>query len=798
MESIFNSARENQEEEDGLNLGEIKDRVFRNWKWFLLTCSLSFAIAFFFMRYSIPRYESRASIIVKQENKELGFLSELNLPVSPKNNINNELEILKSQAILSAVVSKLKLYQRFYLIGNHTKIQRKEIYEENPIDISYYLEDTLNHNVKNISFFLKIIDENRFEATFNGLTPVSYKYGDKIMLPKRPDYMVVRRTVLMTDKWKGMTMEVLVTSIEPCIAQLRTSIIANFADESASTTINLSLQGTSQVRNNVILDGLIKEYEIDGIREKNRIGLNTSAFINDRLQLIQDELSTLEQQGENFKTKNGLMDVQLDASSIIARENENEKQITDNEIQVSLVNFLLEYLKKTNDFNDLLPSNLGLEEASINRMTDEYNKIVSERNQQLQYANAQNPNIQKMEANLSSLRTSIEKSLKNWRSALEITLKGLRTKGNSFNNRFSHLPKFEREFRGIFRQQQIMEELFLHLLKKREENEMAQAATVGNSKIIEAPYSIDGPVFPKTSTVYLVALLAGILIPLGIFVLAEIFNTKVKSVKDLARYNFSVLGEVPFETEDITGTVESNYRTAISEAFRMLRANLAYVLSDTPGIGKTIAITSTIPKEGKTFTSIKLAMSLASTGKKVVLVGLDLRMPKLPEYLGIEDRDGVSNFIANSNMAFDDIVFPMEGKENLFIVSAGTIPPNPAELLMKPRLIDLLENLKSKFDYVITDLSPIGFVADSYPVIEYADFVLYIVRSGYLDKKMLAVPASLISDKKNTNLGIVLNFSEFGLKGYGYGYGYGYGNTSPQKKGESDKLAGIKNLFRKG
>jgi capsular exopolysaccharide synthesis family protein len=595
-----------------------------------------------------------------------------------------------------------------------------------------------------------------------------------------------------------MTLEVQVSSISNYLSTLRSSLVLTVNEEVNPSQIFLSMKGSNPSKNQVTLDQLIADYEADGIRERNRIGQSTSVFINDRLSLIEEELGKLEKEGENFKTANKLMDVQFDANSVLSRSAETEKLISENQIQQSLTDYLLDYLKKTNGFNDVLPSNLGLSEISINRMTDEFNKIISERNQQLQYAREQNPNIQRLEAQLTSLRTTIEKSLKNRKSALLIELETFKSNESQFNRRFQNLPRFEREYRSIVRKQQIMEELYLHLLKKREENEMALAATVGSIKVVMMPTFSMTPISPKKQNTYLMAILIGLFVPIGMIFIAELLNTKVKTIKDISSQNLTVIGEIPFEQENKDILSEVSYKTALSESFRMLRANLAYVLPEENGKGRAIAITSTIPKEGKTFTSIKLAMSLASTGRKVVLVGMDLRMPKIPEYLKIGDNLGISNYIIDNQLKAKDIIQSLEEKSDLFFISAGTIPPNPAELLMKPRLYELLEELKSKFDYIVMDLSPVGFVADSYPIIEYADYVLYLVRANYLDKKMLSVPLSIAKGNKNPNLGIILNFSDFDKKGYGYGYGYGYTYGSNPKTTDKNLIARIRALFHVG
>jgi uncharacterized protein involved in exopolysaccharide biosynthesis len=365
---------QNEESDSGLlNLSDLKNRVLRNWKWVFLSISLSLSTAYFYLRYTIPIFESRASILVMllaSDNKELSILKELNLPVANRTGtIRNEIEVIKSQNILEALCNKLKLYQQFFLMGTKTGIQRKEIYDESPVDLSYYHADSLIVPRSAQKFSIQFIDESSFQITFNNQKTEKRAFGDKIWFPDKQEFLIVRRTVLMNNFWYGKTMEVIVNTLPVTIAKLRSAIFVGTDEENSPSVVNLGISGTNQSRNLIILDELIKEYERDGIKERNRIGFNASSFIEERLKLIQVELSELEKQTEQFKSKNRLMDVQLDASSVLARGTENEKRITNNEIQQSLIDYLLNYIEKTNGFNDLLPSNLGLSETNINVMT---------------------------------------------------------------------------------------------------------------------------------------------------------------------------------------------------------------------------------------------------------------------------------------------------------------------------------------------------------------------------------------------------------------------------------------------
>jgi capsular exopolysaccharide synthesis family protein len=423
---------------------------------------------------------------------------------------------------------------------------------------------------------------------------------------------------------------------------------------------------------------------------------------------------------------------------------EFEKIIINNNIQLNLTKLLLNYIKELSDFESLLPSNLGFEDQTINSLTEQFNKLVLERNKLSQQSKPGNPIIVKIDSQLTSIKQSLIKSLNNLKTTYEVKISTYNNQFNQVNNELNSMPKFEREYRSIIRQQQIKESLYLYLLQKREENEIELAASVSNIKIIVPPINDGVLVAPQKSILYLAALILSIIIPVGIIYVLQLFDNKLKGSKDLG--DLTLLGQVP-KSDKADSIIDDTDRSFLSESFRMLRTNLNFSLSGKTGC-KVIALSSTLPGEGKTFISMNLANSLSKTGLKVIVLGLDLRMPKLNDYVKSTFSIGVSNFIVDDSLTPKDVIQSISESYNLFMINAGDIPPNPAELLLKPRFKELMAYLRENFDYVIMDTSPIGLISDCLPVVKNeADLLLYVARVGYLQKKMLSIPKAFVDDE---------------------------------------------------
>ncbi len=760
---------------DSINFGEFIEPYTKRWYIYLVSLILAIGAVYLYIRYSIPIYKNSASIIINENNNKsnsatFSVLEDLEF-VPSSSNLMNEIEILKSQSVLKPVVDSLNLNTTIYLIGDKSKLRRFELFDDSPISIKTKLKEEQNPISYTKSFELTFYTFNKIELVFpNGKVKVC-SYKDSIILDEVGNKIFLTKTPIFNQSWIGRRIEVIISSQQRSIEKLRRELVIEKQNKESSV-ITLSISGPNQTKNNKILKYLINSYQLDGLNDKNIVKSNTSDFIKERIRFLLEELNEVEIDGENYKEEKGITDYQADLNEFLNSKGASERSLIENSIQLNLIGLLFDFLSKSDDFEDLMPTNLGLQDQSINTLTEQYNKLILDRKKLLQTTKENNPLVIRCETQLTSIKASLDKSLKNVKNSLEFKVKSYEQQFRKYNNELNSMPKFEREYRSIIRQQQIKESLYLYLLQKREENEIELAASVTNIKVIIPPNSEGSMVSPNKFFLYFIALVLAFIIPIGLIYLSEMLDNKLKSAKDLG--DLTLLGQIP-KSNKANSIIDDTDRTFLSESFRMLRTNINFSLSDIQKC-KVIALSSTLPGEGKTFISMNLANSLSKTGLKVVVIGLDLRMPKLNDYVVVSHAVGVSNFIVDESLTPLDIIQPISETNNLFMVNAGDIPPNPAELLLKPRFKALMSYLRENYDYIIMDTSPIGLISDCLPVVKNeADLLLYVARVGYLQKQMLSIPRSFLEDGLVDNLAIVLNYTDPFDKKYGYGYGYGYG-----------------------
>ncbi|MGB2129459.1 MAG: polysaccharide biosynthesis tyrosine autokinase, partial [Flavicella sp.] len=417
-------------------------------------------------------------------------------------------------------------------------------------------------------------------------------------------------------------------------------------------------------------------------------------------------------------------------------------------------------------------------------------KIVLDRNRVLRTSTEDNPLVRNYEAQLTNLRNSLDQSLQNLQSSLGITLDELNKQDSKFNSKLVSIPRKEREYRDIVRQQGIKESLYLYLLQKEEETQISLAVTTSNSKVIDKAYGSSIPVAPKGGIILLAGLLVGLLIPFVYIYLNDLLDTKFHNRQDLEKIvTAPILGDIPISNSNEHIVVKEGERSSAAEAFRLIRTNLDFILSDSEINCKSIFVTSSTSGEGKSFVSVNLATTLALSGKKVALIGMDLRAPKITAYLNVVNKSGVTNFIKDSKLTLDDMKFNLEGHPTLDVYSSGAIPPNPAELLLHSRVTELFDNLKSNYDYLVVDTAPVNLVTDTLMISKHADMFVYVARANFIDKRLLEIPQKLYIEKRLPKLSILINGSD-PRSSYGYGsYGaYGYGEQTTKK-------SWLKNLF---
>ena len=522
------------------------------------------------------------------------------------------------------------------------------------------------------------------------------------------------------------------------------------------------------------INQLLEMYNRNTNNDKNEIAQKTAEFIDERISIISKELGSTEADLETFKRDAGITDLTSEAQIALAGNAEYEKKSVENRTQISLVNDLRKYLKG-NEY-EVLPSNVGLQDAALIGAIERYNEMLVERKRLLRTSTENNPAIVNLDTSIRAMKANVQATLEGTLQGLMITKSNLDREASRYSRRIGNAPGQERAYVSIARQQEIKAGLYLMLLQKREENAIALAATANNAKIIDEAIADDTPVSPKRSMIYLIALVLGVGIPVGIIYLIELTKFKIEGRADVEKLtSVPIIGDIPLtdEKNDKNGSIAvfENKNNLMSETFRNIRTNLQFMLDNDQ---KVILVTSTVSGEGKSFVSANLAISLSLLGKKVVIVGLDIRKPGLNKVFSLSNKEkGITQYLSNPETDLMELVQPSDINKNLFILPGGAVPPNPTELLARNGLDKAIEILKQNFDYVIMDTAPIGMVTDTLLVGRVADLSVYVCRADYTHKAEYTLINELAIEKKLSKLCTVINGVDLKKRKYGYYYGYG-------------------------
>jgi tyrosine-protein kinase Etk/Wzc len=766
--------------ENDFQFKEFLNRYAIHWQWFALGTAICLTLAFSYMRYTIPQYQASTTILVKDEQKggmlsELSAFSDMGIGGGMKSNLDNEIEILKSRKLVERAVKKLNLNTALIVKGN---VVDREIYQEAPIEV-YFADKTYQYYENSIHLKFSELTPTTFELENQSVAETSqvllsnataYRYGEEI--PTRYGRLVITKTkngsTGIIEHYKSI--DIVISPLDNVVGSFQERLKVEPISKTSSV-VSVSITDPVIEKSEAFLNNLIQIYNEDAAADKNFISENTSKFIAERLTLITQELDGVEQDVESFKKSNKVTDIESEAKLFIEGSSEYDKKGVESEIQLNVVSSMLNFIKKSTK-SDLLPSNLIAGGGDASGLISSYNQLVLDRNRILKSATVENPSVVKMDQEIASLKSTVAASLSRLQSTLNIQKRDFNNNEGILNAKIGKIPAQERQFRVIARQQKVKEELYLYLLQKREETAISLAATEPNARVVDTAKANKIPVSPKKNIVYLAGLLLGLLIPFGIIYTDDLLDTKIKSRLDLeGKTMIPFIGDVP-TSDSPSQIIGSGNRTSSAEALRIIRTNLEFMLTKVPdGIAKTIFLTSTFPKEGKTFVSVNLAATFALSGKKVLLIGMDIRNPKLDEYLTLPER-GVTNYLSSKDLKLEDLIVKYEGFENFHILPAGIIPPNPAELLMGKNVDVLFAALKTQYDYIIVDTAPVSLVTDTLLIAKHADSFIYVVRANFLEKRMLNIANTFYKEKKLPNLCMLLNDTD-STKGYGYGYGYG-------------------------
>lgn len=760
-----------EEQDNTINLKEELFKYLSHWRWFVLSVFLTLICAVLYLKFTPKSYNIATKILIKDEKSndlanQLSAFSEMSILGNGKNNIENEIEILKSRTLIYNTLDSLNFNIQYI---DNSEVVAKDLYKNTPVKLVWS-----EHNVTEpITIQISNFEENSFNVSVNDQKIGKSTFGKSI---KSEFGTFVINSLMPIGEISEIQINVFPKMQQAEVYQKNLNVAPS---SKTSSVIDVSIIDQTPEKAADFLNTLIFNYNLAGIKDKRFISENTANFISDRLLLIAEELGDVESQVEGYKKTNTLSDIETEVKLYLDKLSSVEKSALENETKINIVNEVINHIAKTK-YDDLVPSGLLASDVSSEGLIQEINQLILEKQRISVSATSENTSYIQLEQQIRSLKSNLVASLKRNLSSLQIIRNDYKRQESEMQSKLSQVPRQEREFRIIDRQQKVKEALYLFLLQKREETNITLAATDLNAKVIDKAIATDKPVAPKTMIVLLAALILGALIPFIVIYIQNLLDTKIKTRFDITdNSNIPFLGDIPTsETSD--QLMELSSRSSAAEAIRIVRTNLDFILSDkNEDECKVIFLTSTISGEGKTFVSANLAATFSLSEKKVLLMGLDLRNPKIYEYIKVNPL-GVSNYITSNGKSLNDYIIPVEGYKNFDVLSSGSIPPNPTEILMNKKIKDIFDQLKTQYDYIIVDTAPVSLVTDTLLISKYADATIYVVRANKIDKEMLRIPNELYRENKLSKLTLVLNDSDV-TKGYGYGYGYGYGSKIEDK-----------------
>ncbi|GGG48528.1 tyrosine protein kinase [Bizionia arctica] len=744
-----------------------------------------------YLRYADYEYQANAKIKIKetQENDKLAELSRMQnygLFRTENNNVLDEIEVIRSRIIIEQVVKELKFNIQYFVEG---RIKASEEYKNPPININFSATDSIIHTI-DTTFNIKIQSANNFllkginfteKFSFNGQEESDlddegtvYGFGESIATSFGNIIITPR---IGEDATKiGSNIIIKISPLSSVVSKYKSNLI--ISNQEMSSIITLSINDNVQEKAKLFLEKLIEKYNEDVQNDKQQVVDATSEFIDNRLDIVSRELGDVDIDAETIQKTNKLTDLATQSNLSLQSERQNKDRLVDAAMQIQLIDYMSEHIGTNVKSSDLLPSNIGISDNSVSQLTQQYNNLVLEKNRLLKNSSEKNPTVVNLTNQIDQLKTNLTQSLDNIKHTNELNYNSLVTENNRISSQIYAAPKKQRQFRDIKRQQDIKEGLYLFLLEKREEAAITHGVSSPNAKLVDEAYASGIPVAPKKAIIILAALILGFGFPIAIIYMLNLLDDKVHNITDIKKeVTIPFIGDIPRSKNNKLLISKVDYSPK-AEAFRMIRTNVEFMLQNIENRSKIIFVTSTTSKEGKSHTATNLALSLSYSDKKVLLIETDIRVPKATNYLDIDNTFGLTNFIGNKKIEIKEVIFQHKDNEYFDIIPSGTIPPNPAELLMSNRVKELFEYVSPIYDYIIVDTAAIGLVTDTLLISKYADLFIFVAKANYITKKQLELAQRMYTEKRLPNMTILLNSVDH-RKGYGYGYGYG---TSPGKK----------------
>jgi capsular exopolysaccharide family len=788
MKEEFANERQREADDEKIDIQEVLFKYIIHWPWFVGAVLVCLIGAWIYLRMATPVYNISATVLIKDDKKGgntggMAGLEELGLSglISSSQNIDNELEVLRSKTLVKEVVNQLNLYVSY---ADQDEFPSKNMYKTSPVIVSLTpqeAEKLSDPMIVEMSLYPQgsldvgvTIGDKEYQKHFEKLPAVFPMDEGTLAFFQSPDSLMANKDT--TEESSAQNVRRITAKINSPMKVARV-YCENLTIEPTSKTTSvavISLKNSSLQRGQDFINQLLEMYNRNTNNDKNEIAQKTAEFIDERIDIISKELGNTEANLENFKRNAGITDLTSEAQIALTGNAEYEKKRVENRTQISLLEDLRKYIRG-NEY-EVLPSNVGLQDVALVATIERYNEMLVERKRLLRTSTENNPAIVNLDTSIRAMKSNVQATLDGTLQGMLITKADLDREANRFSRRISDAPGQERQFVSIARQQEIKAGLYLMLLQKREENAIALAATANNAKIIDEAIADDIPVSPKRKIIYLIALVLGVGIPVGIIYLIGLTKFRLEGRADVEKLTtVPIVGDIPLTDEknekDGSIAVFENQNNLMSETFRNIRTNLQFMLQNDK---KVILVTSTVSGEGKSFISANLAISLSLLGKKVVIVGLDIRKPGLNKVFRLSTKEkGITLYLANPDTDLMSLVQPSDVNKNLSILPGGTVPPNPTELLARDGLDKAIEILKKNFDYVILDTAPVGMVTDTLLIGRVADLSVYVCRADYTHKVEYTLINELAEEKKLPNICTVINGVDLKRRKYGYYYGYG-------------------------
>jgi tyrosine-protein kinase Etk/Wzc len=762
-----------------------KDFIFKYLPYLpLLLLSVAFflTIAYIKVRYTTQIFKVQSSLLIKNDMTSTGggsnggqkdekfeelFLTQDQL------NLSNEIEVLKSTPVLQRVARDLNLQTMYYSRGN---VRGSLIYPMYPFTLNLITKDDVT---KALSFRINLLSADRYTVD-EGKTV--YHFGDTLT-EGDARLQLIRNMGVNIFAFASREFEIDWSPLLDAALGLQGQLKVMQINEQA-TILTLAFEGENPMLGKDVLNNLMSVYDTLQVEDKNRIAANTLRFINDRLYELKDTIHGVQGVLTRFMVENKVFDMENQSKNYLDKMGEATRMREEQEVKISIVNYLLQYISDKKNIHEIVPANLGIDEPSLTQLVIEYNQVTLQREKNVNTSTEANPLIVSMDESLDKLRVQMYQTLLSVRAAYTIAVNKLQQAEGDINSHVNLLPGKSLGLLNIERQQRIFEDLYSLLLQKRLEISLSSASTISNSRVVEPAMAGIDPVSPDKKNIYTMYLLVGLLLPTGFVVLRELLQDKINGKADVEKYTTApILGEIGHSEGKQTLVVTQNSRRLISEQFRIVRTNLQYMINkvDKP----VIMVTSSFSGEGKSFVSTNMGAVMALSGKRTVIMEFDIRKPKIVAGLDLKRKMGITNYIIGK-ASFDELLIKVNGIDDLYVIPCGPIPPNPSEILLDRKLDELMKEVMDNFDVVIMDTAPIGLVSDAITLNRFSNCTLFITRQGYTFRKQLGLVEDLYINKKLPNLCLLINdvredggyYGGYYGGGYGYYGGYGYGKHS--------------------